>query len=522
MAALGRVYYSFCFIALGGLLFGYIIGINSNVVTSGQLLCPQSWQGAVGTWTSFGYGQCYVLTDLNQGVLSAMNIIGATASSLFCFRYGDRLGRKAEVQLGALLYFTGSLIVAISPMLWPIYLGFFIYGLGVGFAMHAAPIYIAEISPAEIRGKLVSMKELIIVFGIFLGFLIGGACEPLERAGWRLGVGFAAAAALVMFLGISFVKQSPRWLVLQAVRRAGLLGGEGRHLEEAREALCWFRGASRVDEVEAELQSMLADTAASIQGPAAASIVDVFRYPKPMLIGCGLVFLQQVTGQPTVLVFAVNIFKGAGFGSFAAQSAIIVALVKMLATFFTVGRVDSYGRKPLLLIGIGMMIFALAIMSVAFSFRVCEDPGVSVSSCELAKISLPKGWAICTVVGLMFYVSGYQVGFGPISWLMISEIFPLGVRGAALSTAAVTNFVTSYIMTVCQTELMNKFSPAGVFFGYLLLSVVSFLFVVFVVIETKGKTLEEIERIMTGRTAAPVAAGTRNARSEISLEDNKA
>jgi len=146
--------------------------------------------------------------------------------------------------------------------------------------------------------------------------------------------------------------------------------------------------------------------------------------------------------------------------------------------------------------GIAMMIFALALLGVAFAFRSCEE-NVPMAKCPQEKVSVPRPWAITTVVALMIYVSGYQVGFGPISWLMISEIFPLGVRGSALSTAAMVNFGSNILMTLCQTALMNALTPSGTFFGYLALAILSFVFVAGVVPETKGKTLEEIEAEMT-------------------------
>merc|ERR1712187_775312 len=176
--------------------------------------------------------------------------------------------------------------------------------------------------------------------------------------------------------------------------------------------------------------------------------------------------------------------------------------VKLLATLFTVWRVDQYGRRMLLFVGIMMMTIALAIIATAFLFRECTTPGVAVQDCEADEVGLPRAWALTTVGGLMLYVTGYQVGFGPIAWLMISEVFPLKVRGAALSLAAIVNFSSNITMTLTQEVLQAAFTPAGVFFGYLALSIASLLFVQFVVPETKGRTLEEIEAMLAGRKAS--------------------
>lgn len=509
MSSLRNVLFAFAVIATGGFLFGYIIGINSNVVTQGQLICADGDSAHSGTWTSWGYDQCYHLSDWDQGILSSINLIGATLSSLICFRYADILGRKREVQIGAVLYLLGSLGAALSPVRWGIYAGFLVYGLGIGFAMHAAPVYIAEISPANVRGTLVSAKEAVIVLGMFAGFSSGAVFQGIPRDGWRYMVLLAAAFALVMGAGITCIPRSPRWLLLQSARRANLLGPSSSFEEEARSALQFFRGDSS-EEVERELQEIRSDALASTrQGQ--AGCCEAFRHPRPLRIGWGLVLLQQITGQPSVLYFATDIFKGAGFKSSAALSSVGVGFVKLVATLFTVFRVDRYGRRTLLLAGIGMMIVALTMLGIAFVFRTCEEPVSHMSDCPQDKVTLPKEWAAMTVVALMIYVSGYQVGFGPISWLMISEIFPLGVRGSALSTAAIVNFSSNITMTLTQTALMNALTPAGLFFVYLALSVVSIFFVKVVVPETKGKTLEEIEQQLTGRKPEVVSEATAGA-----------
>lgn len=491
---LKNVLISFCVIATGGFLFGYIIGINGNVVTKGQLICPDHWKGAVGTWTSGGFKQCYDFNDWDQGILSSLNLVGAVISSAICFRWADVMGRKKEVQVGAALYFLGSAIAALSPYLWGIYVGFLVYGLGIGFCMHAAPVYIAEIAPASVRGTLVSAKEMVITLGIFLGFAAGAIFAPMEQSGWRFMMIIAAVFACLVEVGIVFIPNSPRWLVLRSLRTSSLLEVDEALASEAKEALAFFRGATAA-EIEEEFNVMLSDARDSSAGATSSpGCLETLRYPKPLIIGCGLVFFQQVTGQPSVLIFATDIFKSAGFAGAAALSSVGVGLVKLLATSFTAFKVDQYGRRQLLLWGIAGMILALALLGTAFTFRHVDH----------GEASIPRGWAIVTVVALMIYVSAYQVGFGPISWLMISEIFPLGVRGSALSTAAMVNFGSNILMTLCQTALMTALTPAGAFFLYMAFAVVSIVFVAAMVPETKGKTLEQIEAEMTrGKARGP-------------------
>jgi MFS family permease len=344
----------------------------------------------------------------------------------------------------------------------------------------------------------VSAKEAVVVFGIFLGFLFGFVFSGINNYGWRFSVLVSAVFALIMEVGITFVPQSPRFSVLKAVRSGSLLGTQDGPMNEARTALKFFRRCETYEEIEDELQSIFEDASTSV-GTRVARTRDTFNYPRPLLIGCGIVFLQQVTGQPSVLYFATNIFKDAGFGSWASLPSLGVGFVKLIATLFTVFRVDKYGRRFLLFVGIAMMGVSLAVLGTAFIFQECQVAGTSVKDCAESDLGLPHSWAIVTTVALMVYVSGYQVGFGPISWLLISEVFPLNVRGAALSLAAVINFGSNITMTLTQEVLQEALTPSGVFYGYGALTVVSMLFVWGIVPETKGKSLEEIEGELCGR-----------------------
>jgi MFS family permease len=298
--------------------------------------------------------------------------------------------------------------------------------------------------------------------------------------------------------------------VLRAVRTGGILGSADRPLNEARASLKFFRGVESYVEIEDELQQIYDEASSSIETRVARTR-DAFRYPRPLFIGCGIVFLQQVTGQPSVLYDATNIFKSAGFGNTAALSSVGVGIVKLIATLFTAFRVDKYGRRLLLFIGIAMMTVALAALGTAFMFQECKAPGTSVKDCDDNDLELPRAWAMVTVGALMVYVSGYQIGFGPISWLLISEVFPLNVRGAALSIAAIINFGMNILMTLTQGVLQEALTACGVFYGYCGLALVSIVFVWRIVPETKGKTLEQIEGELTGRLKPAQDASSQNA-----------
>jgi sugar porter (SP) family MFS transporter len=450
---------------------------------------------SVGSWTSVGYNQCYELSSFTVGVLSSLNLIGAMCTTLVCFRYADYLGRRLEVQLASLLYLIGTLVTAVVPMLWATAAGLLVYGFGIGFAVHAAPMYIAEIAPADYRGMLVSAKEGVIVLGMLFGFLAGACFDKTEVYGWRWATALNVVFASIQMIGINFLPDSPRWLVLR-------YRGDP---EKAREALVFFRQS---EDVGSELTAIQDETVPASEIASEGSrksghdICGAFYYPRPLIIACGLVFLQQATGQPSVLYYATNIFKSAGFASgFAAWSSVVIGVVKLIATLFSVALVDRNGRRFLLFVGIGMMTIALLTISIAMQHRFCSIPGqelvrITPTSCPPEKIRMPHGAAFTLLAALMVFVSGYQVGFGPIAWLMVSEVFPLHVRGSAISVAAIVNFGFNILVTLCQETLMASLQPQGLFLLYFFLALLSLVFVYFIVPETKGKTLEEIGREM--------------------------
>jgi sugar porter (SP) family MFS transporter len=508
----GNVYRGFAFFALGGLLFGYSIGVSSNFLAKGQLRCcragdtcadPTDAPGA-GMW-DVGYGLCYDLGSLEVGLMTSLSIMGALVGSIVCFNFADVLGRNKEAALGAACYTLGGGIAAASPVLAGVMFGLTLYGVGIGLAMHAAPLYIAEISPASVRGALVAAKEGVIVLGIFLGFAVGAVFQGAE-GGWRLMLTVGSVFGALMAIGLKSLPRSPRWLAFRCCMdrsRGEQLLGEPLQ-EEARRALRFYRGTSTPAEVDDELEQIFADAESSCSVQK-SSWTDSFSYPKPLGLGLMLVILQQVTGQPSVLYFANTIFQSAGFASASALSSSGIGLVKLLATLVTVSRVDNYGRRTLLLVGIAVMLVALLMLAAGFMSRTCST-GALVKDCAFADLTLPSSWAAVVVVALMLYVIGYQIGFGPIVWLLISEIFPLRVRGPAMSIAVLMNFSANLVMTFTLEGLLQVLTPPGVFFMYAGLTVFSLVYVYFACPETKGKTLEEIEAIMCNKKPATARA----------------
>ena len=456
----GRSLLYFVFPALGGGLFGYDIGATSGALLS---MTSQDMSGTV--W--------YNLSATETGLVVSLSLAGALLGSILALAFGDAMGRKKELILGGFLYLVGSLLVSQASGseasgLLLVELGRLLYGVGIGCSMHAAPAYIAETSPASVRGVLISMKEAFIVGGILLGYLVS-YLDASTVGGWRYIYGAAAPLSLVLIAGMIYLPESPRWLALQGKKE---------------DAICALKRIQGGDDNAAvvEVEDMFMASSSSLA--ASSSIMTVFeeKYRKPLLVGVSLMLFQQITGQPSVLYYAAKIFQDAGFASADSATGISVVLgvFKLGMTGVAVATVDSWGRRPLLLLGVSGIVGSLLVLGT-----------VQSGSLELA----PQVSAWSNVIALLLYVGAYQVSFGPISWLIVGEVFPLSIRGQALALATLTNFSSNFLVSLCLPSLQENLGPSGLYFLFASVGCVALYVIYSIVPETKGKSLEEIERM---------------------------
>eukprot|EP00658_Telonema_sp_P-2_P025909 TRINITY_DN20447_c0_g1_i1.p1 TRINITY_DN20447_c0_g1~~TRINITY_DN20447_c0_g1_i1.p1 ORF type:complete len:428 (+),score=93.91 TRINITY_DN20447_c0_g1_i1:369-1652(+) len=404
---------------------------------------------------------------------------------------GDAFGRRREIMLAGCLYVSGSLLSALAKNFTMLVIARLVYGVGIGFAMHGAPTFISEISPPSVRGTLVSMKEAAIVVGMILGYLIGylfTSASTSMDGGWRYVFGVGLIFGSVVVVGFYFLPPSPRWLRLKSINSP-----EDYPESVALDALRRYRGDVTEDELMSEMAEIddslvvLTDRNGGSKPSFVADLLEMVQQKRACVAGFGLVLLQQVTGQPSVLYYATSILQDAGFGSNSTLAATMVAVVKLIATCVTVLNVDKFGRRILLRIGISMMVVSLVGMGFVFQ----ASPQNSDDSYDFTLTS-----KVMVVLCLMVYVSGYQVGFGPISWLMVSEVFPLHIRGTAIGAAVVVNFASNLGMTYSYLPVKEALTTQGNFWMYAAISVVAILFVQLCVPETKGKSLEEIQGML--------------------------
>jgi sugar porter (SP) family MFS transporter len=431
----------------------------------------------------------YTLSSFQSGLVVSLSLAGALLGSGGALIYGDSLGRRKELLLASVLYTIGALSVSIAPSLPAVLTGRLIYGVGIGFAMHAAPAYIAETSPARVRGLLISLKEAFIVGGILAGYAIGYLFVE-EVGGWRFMYGAGAPLAGVLAAGMAWLPESPRWLLLSGT---GGTAAAARALERTKGKYADSVAVqAEIDEIEGAIlasptaQQLRAGGAAPLSafasGVESLSVVLRPQYRRPLMVGVSLMLFQQITGQPSVLYYAAKIFQDAGFASAGEATGISVVLgfFKLLMTGIAVATVDSWGRRPLLLTGITGICGSLVVLGAnqAGFLPIAETSGAWIN-----------------VFALLAYVGAYQMSFGPISWLLVGEVFPLRVRGQAIALATLTNFASNFLVSLVLPTLQESYGPAAMYFVFAGIGVVALVTINNIVPETKGRSLEEIEKL---------------------------
>ena len=445
--------------AVGGFLFGYDTGVISGVV----VLVKDQWRLSSG---------------MQEVVVSAV-LIGAMAGAAAAGKLADHFGRRTVIIAAAAVFFVGSIGTGLSPSIEWLIAGRVVIGVAIGFASCVVPLYISEIAPAEHRGKLVSLNQLAITIGILGSYGVDRAFADVNN-GWRYMFLCGVIPALLLGIGMLFVPESPRWLV-------------GRGLvDKARAVLMRAVGPSKAD---ADLATLQAAIAGAPNGGVRELLV---RWLRPaLIIGVGLMFFQQFTGINTVIYYAPTIFQMAGFDSASAaiSATVIVGVVNVLFTVVSLWLIDRAGRKPLLYVGLAGMTLSLTVLGVAFAAQ--------------ASLGAVAKWV--AVGSLMAYVAAFAISLGPIAWLIMSEIYPLNVRGTAMGIATFSNWAFNFIVAMTFLSLIDGLGRAGAFWLYAALGVAGLVFVRLYVPETKGVTLENIEAhwraggrpIDLGRTPAP-------------------
>jgi MFS transporter, SP family, major inositol transporter len=443
---------------LGGLLFGYDTG-----VISGALLYMKDDLALSSFWEAT--------------VVSCLLFPGAAFGALFGGRVADRVGRKRALLVCAVLFLVGALGCALAPNVAIMVAARIVLGLGVGAAAVTCPLYLAEMAPADRRGRMVTINELMIVTGQMLAFAMNALLDHFIRDPhvWRTMLAVAAVPAVALFLGMLVLPDSPRWY-----------GFKGR-MAEARNVLALSRTPREADD---EYQLIVDHTAHMLKTTKTpfSVIRDVPWIRRVVLIGCGLAIIQQATGINTVNYYAPTILEQSGLGVSAALVATIaVGITSVVTTIIGIVLLGFVGRRTMLLIG-----FA----------------GVAVSQTALAAtFLLPESTMRSYVIlaCMVTFVAFVQMFIGTCVWLLLSEIFPLSIRGFAMGIAVFVLWCTNALISFAFPLLNQALGSTGTFGLFVAINICSWLFVRRYVPETKGTTLEELEERFEAEDVSRVA-----------------
>lgn len=425
--------------ALGGLLFGYDTG-----VVSGALLFVKKDFGG--------------LSNFQQELVTSLLLVGAVVGALVAGRVSDKIGRRPAVLITAVVFIVGVLLAAFTPTYPLLLVARVIIGLAVGSASMIVPLYIGEIVPPRVRGGLVSLNQLAITVGILSSYLIDYGLSGTGN--WRLMFGLAAIPAAALFIGMLFQQESPHWLIRQ-----------GRE-DDARQVLRRLRDDGDIDAEISEVREI------SQREGGLRDLISP-RVRPLLMVGVMLAVFQQITGINTVIYYAPTLLQGAGFGNSGALLANVVnGAVNVGMTIVAIWLLDKVGRRPLLLSG-------TAGMAVGMAITAC---------CFIGGSQLHGALAIVAVLGLLIYTGSFAIGLGPVFWLLIAEIYPLKIRGAAMSVASTANWAANFVVTVSFLTLLTAIGGTGAFFLFGFLTLVALAYFWRKVPETKGRSLQEIER----------------------------
>ncbi|SDD08005.1 MFS transporter, sugar porter (SP) family [Algoriphagus faecimaris] len=506
-------------VALGGFLMGFDASVISGVVKFIE--------------TEFD------LTKLQLGWSVASLTLTATLAMMVSGPLSDRFGRRKVLQVAAVLFAVSALGSAVALDFLTLVIARMIGGFGVGASLILAPMYIAEIAPPSMRGRLVSFNQLNIVIGIsvafFTNYLILQLAESssewalslgFQKWNWRWMLGLELLPAMLFFIGLFFVPKSPRWLVMKGQTDQALLI------------------MSQFTETE-NAQKQINDAIRSIheeKGKEKIMLTEFFKpsYRLMLLIGVVIAILQQITGINSVFFYAPMIFEQSGIGTDASFiQAILVGLINLVFTILAILFIDRLGRRPLLLVGLAGIAICMSLLAYGFGsarYELTQDalnmlpeeidrnrlvPMIDqvyaddVSFKEALRNNLGEKNALAfesnlitaainmnptlILFGILGFVASFAISIGPVMWVLFSELFPIRIKGAAISFVGFLNSLVSYLVQQFFPWQLETLGSSTTFLIYGLFAALGLVFVWFIVPETKNKSLEELETILIKR-----------------------
>ncbi|XP_015874464.3 sugar transport protein 10 [Ziziphus jujuba] len=459
--------------AMGGLIFGYDLGISGGVTSMQPFLekffpsvekkKERAESGAENAYCKFDNAALTLFTSSLY--------LAALVASFFASSVTKLFGRKPSMFVGGLIFLIGSILNAIAQNVALLILGRILLGVGVGFANQSVPVYLSEMAPAKLRGALNMGFQMAITIGILVANLVNYGTNKISGGwGWRLSLGLAGVPAILMTVGSFFLPETPNSII------------ERGNMEKAKRMLQKIRGTNDVDE---ELRDLMEASEASkkVQHPWRNILKPKYR---PQLVICSLIpFFQQLTGINVIMFYAPVLFQTLGFeDNSSLMSSVITGIVNVVATLVSIFTVDKFGRRILFLEGGAQML----VCQIAVGIMIGVKFGTNGQG------SLPNSEADLLLFFICAYVAAFAWSWGPLGWLVPSEICPLEIRAAGQAiNVSVNMFFTFFIAELFLKLLCHmKF---GLFFFFAIFVVIMTVFIAFFMPETKGVPIEEVNRV---------------------------
>lgn len=423
--------------AMAGLLFGFDTGVISGAILF--------------------INHHFALTAIQTEMVVASVLLGAFLGAISCGRLCDLIGRKRILLITALTFIIGTLVSGFAMQVSQLMLGRFILGVAIGIASFSAPLYLSELSVKEYRGFMVTLYHLALTLGIFASYLIDYHYEPGGQ--WRLMLLSGIYPALLMFCGVLFLPESPRFLCQKG------------QIDRARAILKALR---KPEAVESEITEI---TNSKREDSQFSDIVRDKNLRRVLVVGMSLATLQQVTGINTIIYYAPTIFTLSGFDNhYAIYLTLFIGGLNALVNFLILPLVDKLGRRKLLICGLTGMAVSLMLLGLVISLKA-NHPSLS----PLIGFSM------------MCYIASFSASLGPITFVVTSEIFPLNIRGVGMSLSMSCNWFCNMLVAMTFLTLIQFFGMTHTFYFYAMMCFVALSFVYYFVPETKGVSLENIE-----------------------------
>ncbi|KAL2177289.1 general substrate transporter [Thermothelomyces heterothallicus CBS 202.75] len=483
MSGNGRIYRISALAVLGGALFGFDMSSMSAIISTQPYLCQFNQRGFDEK------GRCLGPTSDTQGGVTAAMPGGSLIGALVSGWLSDRCGRKKTVMIGSVFWIAGSVVTCASVNLPMLAVGRFINGFAVGICSAQVPVYITEIAPPTLRGRLVAMQQWAITWGILIMYFICFGCSYVDGAGaFRIPWGLQMLPAICLCVGLSSEPESPRWLFKK-----------GREME-AKDVLAQLHGGGNANShfVQRELQDIRA-TVSQEHKHADASWLELFT-PSMLnrtLIGVFTQIWSQLTGMNVMMYYITYVFTMAGLSNAGTNEVLIPSsvsfIINVVMTVPALVWMDRWGRRPPLLIGAALMCLWLTITAIMFGvYARNAEPGEFASASESMVVSGPAARVI--IAATCLFVASFAPTWGPVSWTYPPELFPLRLRGKAVALATSANWTFNFALAYFVPPAFENITwKTYVIFA--VFCAVMFLHVFFFFPETANKTLEEIEQI---------------------------